>query len=974
MSGGVAGLARKWTAAFLWCLLSLEADAVALESAELARGFTTLLLRLTEPVNVTTFSGCESVLSGASLQRMGTSPQCQWLLGGMALQVLLGHQPVLEPGDVVELLPSVGPALQTTVNSSELPQAMAALQLLPPQVQRCGLVDVVVDASLSSGGAGRLLAAEWRTGGSSQLQAGQVIQEFLALQNGSLSFTLPAATISGAVDAALAADTSLMLVRIELVLSTSNWLGLTNETSAVLEVDLSDAHLPVLEPSLSQSIRTNQSVSFRAATRYAELTTCAGVCRLQGNLLLGRCEHELGASLQNFLVTPWLLRFAAFSFPPGSSHQLRASAAFNATQVRRHVFQLDVAAAAPVVPVVTGPAVLPETCELVLDASQSFDPDRANEPQYFWSCAANDTAFNCHALSNFRTVTWTNTDGSGASGSALRISAGQLVEDVYTFNVTVIRATDRTSFGIASWMVEVQKASAVPITLSVPWYANQRLSGQLLGQLPEFAATVQVSDACGMSANVKWVWALVSHVSPSKILMYLDTTAVNLTDGEISVRAGALPDSYLVPGDTYAVALLESSSGTALADLAEAEVQGLRFARSVPFVADGAPSGGYIVCQPTVGAAIGTEFMLATSGWFDEDLARLVYAFYRFPLAAELSLVADAGGFSVSGTFNRPSVDWRNKSSPNYWSKLGGVFLGTSDASSLRLFLPPGEHMLAAVVEDELGAVSSAWLVGPLVQEPSSAASLATAALEFALRLGDAQIILNTLASTTFTMSADREREARSCRFKMSAACSRSFSHVLPDFQVVELLKTAGPSVAGTVSHFLMALLGSIASPTTGLDYLLEAALLMKTAFEEEASLRADQLRALLSKFGDAMVTGVAGSGEKHVKSLDHLADQMGLEVAVKDISLHDAVRHGVSVAGFSTLPLSEIEGQAGCGMVTGQITTWRRSNPYAWPNVSKDAPGRYVSNVTDVHVIEMRRCGAVLNISGAHALIGCCF
>ena len=62
-------------------------------------------------------------------------------------------------------------------------------------------------------------------------------------------------------------------------------------------------------------------------------------------------------------------------------------------------------------------------------------------------------------------------------------------------------------------------------------------------------------------------------------------------------------------------------------------------------------------------------------------------------------------GFSVSGTFNRPSVDWRNKSSPNYWSKLGGVFLGTSDASSLRLFLPPGEHMLAAVVEDELGAV-----------------------------------------------------------------------------------------------------------------------------------------------------------------------------------------------------------------------------------------------------------------------------
>ena len=394
---------------------------------------------------------------------------------------------------------------------------------------------------------------------------------------------------------------------------------------------------------------------------------------LRGALLEGEGEHNISLLRNLFFCCLLLLKCRS------------------ALQHSVEVFQLDVAAAAPVVPVVTGPAVLPETCELVagsafhfhgpkhlfpkdpcmrlvsclcsgevrkvLDASQSFDPDRANEPQYFWSCAANDTAFNCHALSNFRTVTWTNTDGSGASGSALRISAGQLVEDVYTFNVTVIRATDRTSFGIASWMVEVQKASAVPITLSVPWYANQRLSGQLLGQLPEFAATVQVSDACGMSANVKWVWALVSHVSPSKILMYLDTTAVNLTDGEISVRAGALPDSYLVPGDTYAVALLESSSGTALADLAEAEVQGLRFARSVPFVADGAPSGGYIVCQPTVGAAIGTEFMLATSGWFDEDLARLVYAFYRFPLAAELSLVADAGG-SLVERFSRWMVSF----------------------------------------------------------------------------------------------------------------------------------------------------------------------------------------------------------------------------------------------------------------------------------------------------------------------------
>ena len=219
------------------------------------------------------------------------------------------------------------------------------------------------------------------------------------------------------------------------------------------------------------------------------------------------------------------------------------------------------------------------------------------------------------------------------------------MEDLYTFNVTVIRASDRASFEIASWMVQVLPASAVPITVSVPWYANQPVSGQLLGEVPEFTATVLVSDACGMSADVEWVWALVSNVSPFKILLYLDTSVRNLTlPGEISVAGEPLPSGFLVPGDVYAVALIESSAES-LADLAEAAARGLRLARSVPFVADGAPTGGYVTTQPSVGTGIETEFLLATSGWFDEDLplSGLVYRFYRFPLPADVSLIANSG-------------------------------------------------------------------------------------------------------------------------------------------------------------------------------------------------------------------------------------------------------------------------------------------------------------------------------------------
>ena len=43
---------------------------------------------------------------------------------------------------------------------------------------------------------------------------------------------LPAATISSAVDAALAANASLTVVRVELILAATNWLGHTNESSA----------------------------------------------------------------------------------------------------------------------------------------------------------------------------------------------------------------------------------------------------------------------------------------------------------------------------------------------------------------------------------------------------------------------------------------------------------------------------------------------------------------------------------------------------------------------------------------------------------------------------------------------------------------------------------------------------------------------------------------------------------------------
>ena len=79
-----------------------------------------------------------------------------WPCSCSPVQVMLGHQPTLELGDVIEL-PALGPApwareffdawlftnelsfeaLQATVNSSDQPEAVASLKLLPAQVHCC---------------------------------------------------------------------------------------------------------------------------------------------------------------------------------------------------------------------------------------------------------------------------------------------------------------------------------------------------------------------------------------------------------------------------------------------------------------------------------------------------------------------------------------------------------------------------------------------------------------------------------------------------------------------------------------------------------------------------------------------------------------------------------------------------------------------------------------------------------------------
>ena len=205
-------------------------------------------------------------------------------------------------------------------------------------------------------------------------------------------------------------------------------------------------------------------------------------------------------------------------------------------------------------------------------------------------------------------------NGTGSSGPLLIVDGNQLLEGNYTFTLQVIRQSDQ-AVSSSTWTVDVTRIASISISISPSWYEGQPVSTQAnTDYSPSSTAFLRTGQGCG-DKEALWSWALVEADSPFNILTYLDSPS---NASETSYSATDLLYDYLLPSQRYALALMEQTDQTP-SSLEQAEMLGLSFSRTVPFLADAPPAGGGLACVPMQGVAATTEFFITSSGWYDED-------------------------------------------------------------------------------------------------------------------------------------------------------------------------------------------------------------------------------------------------------------------------------------------------------------------------------------------------------------------
>ena len=178
----------------------------------------------------------------------------------------------------------------------------------------------------------------------------------------------------------------------------------------------------------------------------------------------------------------------------------------------------------------------------------------------------------------------------------------------------MIRQSDQ-AVSSSTWTVDVTKTASISISISPSWYEGQPVSTQVNNDYsPSSTAFLRTGQGCG-DKEALWSWALVEADSPFNILTYLDSPS---NASETSYSATDLLYDYLLPSQRYALALMEQTDQTP-SSLEQADMLGLSFSRTVPFLADAPPAGGGLTCVPMQGVAATTEFFITSSGWYDED-------------------------------------------------------------------------------------------------------------------------------------------------------------------------------------------------------------------------------------------------------------------------------------------------------------------------------------------------------------------
>eukprot|EP00439_Symbiodinium_sp_Y106_P078091 s101_g16.t3 len=462
---------------------------------------------------------------------------------------------------------------------------------------------------------------------------------------------------------------------------------------------------------------------------------------------------------------PSVQRLPAFTLPPNSSHQFRASAFredleefSNRSMVTYTVSVLP--RSRPMASVI-GPPVASASCAFAVRAEAwevaamaSRGPGEGPRFEYAWSCLVGDMeemnesevlyAERCLP----RLAHW--------EGPSLTVQAGELEEDTYTFRVHVRRPGPGEEWSEAYWSVKVGMEPWPHVALTVPWRSNEALS--TASQDVRAVAEVMGSSSCPVPIWT-WQWVLVSASSTIlALLRTMNESSLEEPLGNTSLSTADFRHHLLRSGHRYAYALVAHDASNAAAQLLleNSTLQQLQSAGAFVswshfFLADGPPAFGLVESAPRSGYAVSSLFTLNTFGWFDELEDGVSYAFFRFPLDNIPGLGADSLYDAAPGNdveWRLPHTDWHNVSSPAYFQRQGGLLLRPWDrAKSVSdVILAAGSYYLVVRARDALGAEGVASVLGPVVSEPAFlSATETTNALKVAAASSDADRILNAV-------------------------------------------------------------------------------------------------------------------------------------------------------------------------------------------------------------------------------------
>lgn len=865
------------------------------------------------------------------------------------------------------------------------------------------------------------------------------------------------------------ANFSTMDVELELIVELDNWLGFTDTASALVKVDKSTALLPdvtAITPT-SVSININEGAKFGISTSSVDLSKCSSSEVATSSTLMDVSVkwqyYSAGAkwgwnsiawwNLTDANLAPNMVEFPALTFEEDTKHFLRAIVSYSSEifvdlpSVTIN-FDLTVKPRPRLVAKIEGPAEAPETCDFVLTTTGSYDemalPGEAPAFLATWDFKRikGCTLDIPHSRNRFAR------DGTGKGGLTLIIKAGTLMPCTYEFSVKIRRPDQSLVLGGAdTFFINVTNSTDAlpPISLQVPWREGHRVSTGLTPFAFQPVMALVGSSNCSLP-DWTWRWALVEEQNVSNAtsnatslkLLGLMNMSLNHSEKGLEVNTTEWPAKLLKSGGRYryiflfakshetmetfennfTLALRNGTRETLENNFTFASRQGsppvefasswnLTFMKTDCFVADTPPELGSIVVEPLSGQAASTPFVLAATGWVDDNTAALEYAFYRFPLPGNSTLSLDAAGNLVTypHDFEVPSIEWEDSESPNYFKSLGGLELRRwadyADARVLSdLICPTGSFFLMVRVRDSLGAETlSHPVLGPFVTEmQAESVAAAVTVLQSTFGSGDANTIFNAVDAVANAKVAADTSTVDSAKLAQDTINALVVASTLLDGTSETMIKmndvltsvvrnqngAQTEQVLTTASDILKDCIEAMMSSKTAandnstarafLGSILAIGDASKDVAENEASDQAADVVAkctnLTIKLGDAAIREIPIGSSGLLRSLDK--DGRGPSMRLSKRTLYHMTVKGFNADGLQ-LPkrlvmrrlLRRLAGAAPCTKVGINQVEWLKSNPYRWADPSLGV-NEYVEPDASIKVLEIRRCEKAFTFTDA--------